>query len=567
MTEPTSPSTEPPAGYLFLSYSHADQDYVRRLAVDLHAHGFAVWFDDQIDLGERWWPTIVQAVNDCMAMVVVMSPEAEGSTWVQREIMLAQRRGKPILPLLLRGEGLTLLIEQQHADVRAMQMPPDSFYSRLRRAIARAASGPPAAPPPGGRPATPAPDLPPPAVPVLNVTQTLALVKALLDCAAMADRQSRATIVANLPPGIRFNIQRSDRDREDVSRIVTAALGYPDGLDRLLEIVRFFEEDSFGMRAVDQVLVAWGMETLAAPPATADAAAASPTAPPVAPATAAAPPRARQEPVSVVTPPSPAVWRPPTTPIAFDWVEIPAGEFITGSDPKQDSLALKYETPQHREHVATFWIARVPVTVAQFTAFVQATGYKTTAEEKGSSCTWTGSKWEDVKGASWRAPGGPKSDVTNKQNHPVTCVSWLDATAFCRWAGVRLPSEAEWEKAARGTDGRIYPWGNDGPDKTLYNFNINVKDTTAVGSYPAGKSPYGVLDMASNVWEWTQTKWRGDYNTPADNSPQGDAARVVRGGSFDGYVGFVRCAVRFNLNPSIRDEYGGFRVVVSPSPP
>lgn len=231
-----------------------------------------------------------------------------------------------------------------------------------------------------------------------------------------------------------------------------------------------------------------------------------------------------------------------------------------GSDPKQDPLAYDNEKPQHREDVATFWIARVPVTVAQFAAFVEATGYRTTAEKEGISRVYTGSKWEDVKGASWRAPRGPGSSVKDKQDHPVTHVSWLDATTFCRWAGVRLPTEAEWEKAARGTDGRLYPWGNNGPDKTLCNFNMNVKDTTAVGSYPAGKSPYGLLDMAGNVWEWTQTKWRSHYDSSADNSPQGDAAHVVRGGSFYNNEKGVRCAVRGNDGPGGRNVYSGFRV-------
>ncbi len=274
----------------------------------------------------------------------------------------------------------------------------------------------------------------------------------------------------------------------------------------------------------------------------------------------ASPTGGEPEPVSRVTPTPTPVWRPPTVPIAFDWVEIPAGEFIMGSDPKMDALAFDDEKPQHRERVATFWVARVPVTVAQFAAFVEATGYRTTAEEKGSSWAWTGSKWEEVKGAHWRAPRGPNTSVNAKQDHSATQVSWLDATAFCRWAGVRLPTEAEWEKAARGTDGRIYPWGNNEPDKNLCNFSMNVKDTTPVGSYPAGKSPYGLLDMAGNVWEWTQTKWRVNYNTPADASPPGDAARVVRGGSFANNGRRVRCAVRhFNL-PLNRYEHSGFRV-------
>ena len=135
-------------------------------------------------------------------------------------------------------------------------------------------------------------------------------------------------------------------------------------------------------------------------------------------------------------------------PIAFDWVTIPAGEFLMGSDKQKDKLAYDNETPQHTLNLPEYRIARVPVTVAQFAAFVGATGHKTTAEVQGSAWNWTGSEWKEIKGADWAHPRGPQSDVKAKQDHPVTCVSWHDALAFCKWAGVRLPSEAEWEKAA-----------------------------------------------------------------------------------------------------------------------
>lgn len=260
------------------------------------------------------------------------------------------------------------------------------------------------------------------------------------------------------------------------------------------------------------------------------------------------------------------------SPIAFDWVTIPAGAFLMGSDNAQDAQAYDWELPQHTLHLPTYHISRTPVTVAQFAAFVQATGYKTVAEERGSGWVWNGKDWDKVKGANWAHPAGLQSDVTQKQDHPVTQVYLRDAQQFCLWAKVRLPSEAEWEKAARGADGFIFPWGNNAPTEKLCNFNQKIKDTTPVGAYAAGASPFGCLDMAGNVWEWTSSLWgkewqKPDYGYPydANDGRENEAApetvwRVVRGGSWYNDARGVRCAARYYF------DWGdalGFRVVTS----
>lgn len=263
--------------------------------------------------------------------------------------------------------------------------------------------------------------------------------------------------------------------------------------------------------------------------------------------------------------------------IGIELVEIPAGEFLMGSDKSKDKDAYDDELPQHKLYLPAFRIARTPVTVAQFEQFVKAEKYKTTAEVKGSAWNWAEKEgqwqWLEIKGAFWAQPRGPQSNVLQKANHPVTCVSWHDAQAFCTWAGVRLPSEAEWERAARGTDGWIYPWGHPAPDQSRCNFNLNVGDTTPVGNYPKGASPEGLLDMAGNVREWTISLWGNDVNKPdfgypykvgdgRENLAAGDdVIRVVRGGSFVNDHRVVRCAYRDGNGPEARNFNLGFRVV------
>jgi len=133
----------------------------------------------------------------------------------------------------------------------------------------------------------------------------------------------------------------------------------------------------------------------------------------------------------------------------------------------------------------------------------------------------------------------------------VVNVSWDDAQAFCAWAGVRLPTEQQWEKAARGADGRVYPWGHHAPSGDLCNFNHIVGGTTAVGQYPQGASPYGLLDMAGNVWEWCENLYEGQNN-----------ARVLRGGAYDSNASWVGCASRNRLYRNARSGNLGFRVVL-----
>jgi formylglycine-generating enzyme required for sulfatase activity len=219
-----------------------------------------------------------------------------------------------------------------------------------------------------------------------------------------------------------------------------------------------------------------------------------------------------------------------------EMIRIPAGEFLYG-DNKQ------------RMNLPEFWIDRTPVTNAEFALFVQATGYETTAERTGIGYANTSGRWEDTPGADWQHPAGPLTDIQNGSDHPVVQVSWDDAVAYTQWAGKRLPTEQEWEKAARGADGRKYPWGSQQPTGKLCNFNMIEGATTPVGKYsPFGDSPYGCVDMAGNVWEWTA-------------SDSEDGGKVLRGGGWSHPAEHVSTTLPSPHDPNDRYDTDGFRCV------
>jgi formylglycine-generating enzyme required for sulfatase activity len=237
------------------------------------------------------------------------------------------------------------------------------------------------------------------------------------------------------------------------------------------------------------------------------------------------------------------------------WCEVPAGPFVMGEGKAERQVELP-----------GFNISRYSITNAQYEAFVKDGGYTA----RWRRCwTKTGWQWKQDREEPDRLGG-----VFDLPNHPAAGISWYEAVAFCRWltgklraAGeisqqveISLPGESQWEKAARGTDGRVYPWGNQAsPDRANY-YDTGIGTTSAVGCFPNGASPYGCEEMAGNVREWCRTK----YDKPDDDSLEGEALRVMRGGGFLNNGQNVRSAVRLRSNPNGWYNDQGFRVVASP---
>ncbi len=304
-------------------------------------------------------------------------------------------------------------------------------------------------------------------------------------------------------------------------------------------------------------------------------------------------------------------------------VWIPAGTFQMGADNGQ---ARKDEYPKHTVSVDGFWMDTHEVTNAQFAEFVKATGYITTAERKpdweeikkqlppgtpkpaeevlvASSLVFTAPAqpvllqdvsqwWRWVAGASWRHPEGPGSSIRGKEHHPVVHVSWDDAVAYAKWAEKRLPTEAEWEWAARGgVQSAVYPWGNEHiekgtPKANTWQGRFPDQNTVTDGFYSTAPvksfvaNGYGLYDMAGNVWEWCSDYYRADYyqtiHTAAGvKNPTGPTQsydpqeptvpkRVQRGGSFlchDSYCSSYRNSARMKSSPDTGLSHTGFRCV------
>jgi formylglycine-generating enzyme required for sulfatase activity len=260
----------------------------------------------------------------------------------------------------------------------------------------------------------------------------------------------------------------------------------------------------------------------------------------------------------------------------MEFMRIPAGKFIMGS--KDDNeFNQDDERPQHTVDLNyNYWIAKFILTNQMFAEFIKSTNYTTTAEKEGG---YSPKESKFVKGIDWKHPTAPIEKWEDKVDHPVVQVSWDDATAYCKWFNenfkselgdllLRLPTEAEWEKAARGAYANEWPWGNEFDSKKCNSNEGGKGGTTPVGVYSilGGDSPYGCADMVGNVWEWTHSRFV-KYPYIAKDGREDEASRdsrVLRGGSFSHFRYLDRCACRNLSVPDYRYHGIGFRVCVSP---
>lgn len=280
-------------------------------------------------------------------------------------------------------------------------------------------------------------------------------------------------------------------------------------------------------------------------------------------------------------------------------VFVPSGEFTMGIDEENLEWLLSLQscekigceremfddvTPSHVVYLDNYWIYKNEVTNAEFALFIEDTDYVTTAEKTDGSLVYSNFIWLTRDGANWLSPEGSESNILTRTSYPVVHISWIDAKSYCEWAGGDLPSEAEWEKAARGEDAQLFPWGYQLPtgERTNYcdyncpdNFLGTGQDdnfifTAPIGTYPSGISPYGALDMAGNVSEWVSDWYSENYysESPYENpkGPETGDTRIFRGGSWESVEFYLTGFYRRPISPNFSSDFLGFRCVTRDTP-
>jgi formylglycine-generating enzyme required for sulfatase activity len=477
-------------GHIFISYSHKDTEYAHKLAEILKRGGFEPWIDARLDYGSQWPQEIQKQLDSCSAFIILMTPRAFDSEWVQSELNRAKRKNKPIFPLLLEGDEPWLSVEStQFFDVRDKSLPTDEFYRDLWHVI---------------QPANPGQTLRafPPNLQAQNKVKKLTNSNLMLILAGIA-----GLICICLAVGSFLYLKQNSWAIPSPSQtqVMLSSPTVPVPTEKSqpnlrITIPPIVVNELTKVKVVRPVVV-----TTAAP-----------------------------KPVKPFTPTA-TFTALPKVPMAL----IPAGEFKMGSNDGAPD-----EKPVHLVYLNAFYIDKYEVSNFNYKACVDA---RVCAPPPNTSSYTRASYY-----------GNP-----DYYNYPVIYATWEMAKKYCEWRGARLPTEPEWEKAARGTQAYTYPWGNTFRGNYLNycdkkcpfehadsNFDDGYTDTAPVDAYPQGVSPYGVFNMSGNVFEWT-ADWYNVYpgGDPAASDQFGQNARVRRSGSWlDG---------QFHIRPTLRIGHGG----------
>ena len=512
---------------LFISYARVDKPYCEQIVKTLDIH--EVWYDRRLHAGQAWWDEILRRLDWCDGFVYLLSPESVNSEYCQKEFAVAQAASKHLFPVLIQARTPIpdALSHVHYADVSdglnadAVKVLLDAIYFAERQIWQQK----PVQQLPAQKIQAPQAETGP------DLGAMLADIEALMDAGNfdqaafllkdLREKPNLPRVILNAIPPLLHEaeqqlewqayIKEAERDYRPLVALVKGKRTQAAGCEGLQEfLARFPDYDPDNLAEIYE-----------------------------------------QAAIAKTPPPAPAIIKPTpkiidvrkTLPTPFEWCEIPAGK-------------VTLETG-HTFEVTAFQMAKYPITNAQYEVFLKAKdGY--------AEARW----WDYSEGAQqWRAANmTPKNTAFGGDVLPRTSVTWYDSVAFCRWLSSRtgqkimLPSEQAWQRAAQGDDGRTYPWGNQKPDKELCNFGCNVWQTTSVTQYPTGASPYGVMDMAGNVWEWCLTEW--DWDTAALNI-NGNNRRVLRGGSWDLSDDDVRSSSRDWNSPDDWSYNIGFRCVRS----
>jgi len=566
--------------YIFISYSHKDNDYVHKLQEALQNEGFDVWIDDRINYGKTWPIVIQRHLDNCGAFIVVMTEHAYDSEWVQNEVTRARRKKKPFFALLLRGDTWLSFEAIQYEDVSGERLPRKKFYEDLASVIPRAAA------------------------------ERALREKLEREAAKKAQREKaerEAAEKAAREKAKRDAAEKAKRARAErrVAQISTIKAVLSESFNTL-KVALSKAKPLLGVGGILGIIFAlvwagsWAMSIFFSPNPTATpnsttdyivqqtlqaltSLAQTPT------VTRMIQPSAIpiQTQASTATPTRTRVVSIPSLPAGATQISvndgmvrvyIPEGVFIMGTDKAMDEcnrirndMFAKLdpgiiiggldkcdqndyinEEPPHQVYLDAFWIDITEVTNAMY-----------------AKCVSVGACPEPVSLGTYN-----RSNYYEKYpKHPVVNVLWSDADDYCTWTGGRLPTEAEWEKAARSIDDRIYPWGNTLPSCS-YHANCSAsnfsENTVQVASYPNGASPYGVMDMAGNVSEFV-ADWYSEnyYSQSPELNPTGPGSgqyHVLRGGAFYSIAMELRTTARRYIEPTESREYVGFRCVAVVTP-